>query len=160
MEKSHNIKAFTIIELVIALLLSSVVIGVVYTAFALWKNQFTGYHNRSMETGGYAGLCKALQTDTERALYVEDSAGVLLFRTPGRAGVRYRLAQRRLFRSEGENTDSFFVEVESIGLMKIKEELDLINGIGLKAIVEKKPVYACFTKQYAAKDLLNAEHHE
>ncbi|HEY0067686.1 MAG TPA: prepilin-type N-terminal cleavage/methylation domain-containing protein [Flavisolibacter sp.] len=160
MKRNLNIKAFTIIELVIALLLSSVVIGVTYTAFALWKKQFTGYHNRSAETGGYVVLCKALQSDADRALYIEDSAGVLLFRRPGFPDVRYELSGSRLLRTEGESIDSFFVQVEGLEAGKLKKELPLVRSIGLKAVVENKPVYSLFIKQYAAKDLLNAERHE
>ena len=73
-----KLRAFTIIELVITLLISSIVISIIYYAYFLVNRQVGKYKDKKQSISSYFLFHKALQSDIDRADAIFDSGGVLI----------------------------------------------------------------------------------
>lgn len=71
-------KAFTIAELVVAMLLTSLVISLAYYSFFLFRGQFMQLEKKVSSNNELRMFQKAMQHDIDRANAIRDSAGSYL----------------------------------------------------------------------------------
>lgn len=69
-----KIKAFTLLEVTIAMLLAAITIGICYTAFTLMNQYYADIKNRKDQVGEILLLQKLLRKDVERATLIKKLA--------------------------------------------------------------------------------------
>lgn len=151
-----RIKAFTIVELVMAMLISSIAIGIVYYAFLFFNKQFLAYENRSQLTSDLLLAEKALQTDIERADIVTDSLGsfiILRGNTPCDE-VIYEAGGKNIVRRCGEAVDSFRIENKGMRTIYVNDSVNLVSQIVFQLVINNSHLEKSFSKQYSADQLM------
>jgi type II secretory pathway pseudopilin PulG len=157
--KLKRVASFTIIELVMALLISSVVITMVYYSYLLFNNQFSGYQAKSVAMRGYLLLQKSLQIDLEKAEAIESlSESQILFRD-GLTGqtTEYDFSKNAIVRTLDQTRDSFHVKNNGFSSIPISDSNPLIGKIVLKVKVGDVSFDAVFQKQYSALEIMKQE---
>ena len=154
-----KLKAFTIIELVMSLLISSIVIGIVYYAFLFFNKQFIGYNNKSHFTSEYLLAGTALKTDMERAEAIRDSlADFIVIKGPMACEeVVYEVARKTIVRRCGETIDSFQVENNGMQAVYVSDSVNLVRQIIFEFVINNNPMKTVFSKQYTASQLMEGE---
>ncbi len=114
--KHFRVPAFTVIELVIALLLMSVVTGIAFTAWSLTNRRLVTFREQAKQAANYRLLHMAIRQDMEQAdsILVEQGAlschGTMKF-------VRYELLDSVIIREQdGAIVDSFHFAIDSVYL--------------------------------------------
>lgn len=105
--KTGKLKAFTIMELVVAMLISSIVVSIAYAGFRLVSAQLRSMEHHSGEGNRFLRLNQALQTDLDKsARVIRQEDGFVCERGDGR--VRYQLTDTAIIRwLEDGRVDSF-----------------------------------------------------
>jgi Tfp pilus assembly protein PilE len=63
----HKVKAFTIMEVTVAMLLAAIVIGITYTAYSIISQSYIAYHNKNEDMAGLVRLDELLKKDFSHA---------------------------------------------------------------------------------------------
>jgi prepilin-type N-terminal cleavage/methylation domain-containing protein len=152
-------KAFTLIELMMTLLISSVVIGIVYYAFLVFNKQFSGYQVKSAAMNEYLIFQKALGHDMDVAEYMENSGqdGLLLYATPGHAPIEYRFNKNCITRVTETATDSFTILNSNYRVQYVNDSSTLVNTVLLNITIDHVDFSKLFTKDYSMCQLMKYE---
>ncbi|MEH6305262.1 hypothetical protein RYH73_06385 [Olivibacter sp. CPCC 100613] len=156
--KPPKLPAFTIIELVVALLLMTIVVAVAYAALALTSKQLGGLQQRFGIDNEHRLLQHALQQDFEAADRITQQEGHLIFRSPVNT-IHYELLDSAIVRHGPDETrDSFHFALDSafVGFESREqiEENGLIDELRLQLKSNKNsyPIYV--HKVYDAVNLM------
>lgn len=140
-----KLKAFTIAELVVGMLLTSLVAGLAYHCFFLFQRQFTQLSERVSNNNEYLLLRKALQTDIDRADAVLDSTGSILMQPQN---VLYTFSNSSITRTQRAVTDSFRMQLISMDVQRVNNMVSQIK-------LQLQNNSLLFTKIYSAEQLMN-----
>lgn len=100
-----KINAFTLLEMVLAMMLASVVIGMAYTGFTLFSRIYDGYRSKNLKHAGIRMFKAVLDRDMERG-----GAVVIKDRQVSFGLLSYELMEDELVRSAGLERDTFRME--------------------------------------------------
>lgn len=159
---NRRIPSFTIIEMIMAMLISSVVIGIVYYIFLLLNHQFAGYQDRSAVINEYLLFQKALQTDMERADAIEypSEKVLVLRRSVDDQPVQYDFYDNFIVRTIGDYRDSFSIQNGGCVVTRVNDSTALVEKLVLNTNMAGEHVSPVFKKQYSASQLMKSENHE
>lgn len=160
MRKKNSIASFTIIELVMALLISSVVITIVYYVYLLFNNQFAGYQLKGAAMDEYFMLQKALQRDMEQADAVEAPSEheIVCKTTVNGQTVTYNFINNEVVvRINANKADSFRIKNNGYQWEPVSESIFLVKKLVLKVSIADVSFNAIFNKQYSALQLMKHE---
>jgi Tfp pilus assembly protein PilE len=151
-----KLQSFTILELAVTLLISSVVIGIVYYAYLLFNSQFTGYRQKSALVNEYHIFRKAFQIDMERAHVIQRlPAGQFVFVGTDSAGAtQYQFNNDVIVRESANGTDTFTIKNNGYDLVAINDSSMLVEKIVIHLSMNDIPLNAVFYKQYSAAQLI------
>jgi len=152
-----KVKAFTIIELTVSLLISSIVIGITYYAFLFFTKQYHSYQRKSDTFSEYRLFKKAFQHDLENANFVTDSVPNTILMRGGGHEIVYAWDSNNIKRQKGEITDSFRLKKNKVAVNYINDTLPLAKQIIVRFAFNKTFFETMFTKQYSAGELMEAE---
>jgi prepilin-type N-terminal cleavage/methylation domain-containing protein len=157
--------SFTIIELMITLVISSVVISIAYYSYFLVNHQFNEYRRRSMEIKKYYLLSLVWQTDFERAGTIVDTIDdrhFIFYR--GNTLVRYSIGDSVIVREEAGpaletpgQRDSFAMRIVRVNIGYLDDSTRLIREITLNTVINGDSVLLSGAKTYSAKEIMFAQ---
>jgi type II secretory pathway pseudopilin PulG len=154
-----KIQAFTIIELVMSLLISSVVISIVFYSYLLLNNQFNRYQQRSALTNDFLLLQKAIQTDFDKCETIKlEGEKTISCDVMGMPNYRqYEFRDSLIIRSAGDQADSFKIKntIVRIGHVETDNTLSPVSKMMIRVMLDQDQVDVIFTKQYSAAALIN-----
>ncbi len=153
----RKLKAFTIIELTVSLLISSIVIGITYYAFLFFTKQYNSYQRKSEEFTEYRLFKKAFQHDLESADFVADSIPNSILMKGDSSEVTYTWDSSAVIRQDGEVSDSFRLKNINVVVSHINDTLKSAKQIVFRFTFNKTFFETMFTKQYSAAQLMEAE---
>jgi prepilin-type N-terminal cleavage/methylation domain-containing protein len=154
---NKKLKAFTLMELIVGLIISSVVIAMAATGFRIVQMQFVEYKKANTKVLQLSTLEFLLCKDAEECSRLEkldDNSFAARFASKE---IIYKVADASILRTQGYLTDTF-----NIGLRKMEisfsnkpvlAEKGLIDMVGLKMGTVEGPQSCYITKLYSAKTL-------
>jgi prepilin-type N-terminal cleavage/methylation domain-containing protein len=153
-----KIPSFTIIELMITLLISSIVISMGYYGYFLLNDQFNKYQARREKIREYELLATAFQTDFDKADRVIDTLDdhhFVFYRqdTP----IRYSIGRNSVVREFGQARDSFAMTASVSGIYYVNDTNRLIDGIRLNLSFNGTSVFLSGKRIYSAAEIMLAE---
>ena len=156
-----KIKAFTIAELAISMLISGIVISIAYYAFFLFNTQFNKYKRKSAIVNDFLLFQTVLNKDMNEADRITDSAGFfIILENPGNERItRYEMSEDHITRYAGEAIDSFSIRPMGFHMETVDDKLPLIRKIVFSSKISTDMISAIFVKRYSAQQLMNEEHH-
>src|ERR1700749_1025250 len=74
----YKIKAFTVMELVITMLVAAILTGFIYTAFQIVSKSYQVFHEKNEEMAALERLDELLKKDFSKAVFVEKSSNAII----------------------------------------------------------------------------------
>lgn len=167
----HKVKAYTILEVVIAMLVSVVVIFITYTAYSIVSRSYGNFRSKNEDMAILARLDQLLLRDFERAEVINGSGNqVSMTRDNGRM-VSYEFANGYVVRTD-QIVDTFKVSTEKYQtLFEGKplgdgEELDVKNKesdrldeLSFAVTYKNETIPYHYYKRYSSLNLINRNPH-
>ena len=162
-----KVKAFTLIELTVALVISALVVSFALLIYRQVNQSFDIFKRSANEQIGVVQFQEILRQDIEKSdsIILNKPKGIILLnRTVGFdqdknvTRVKYNWSKKRVMRqAQNFAKDSFDMEIKKVTVSllgkKAEGQNQLIDQLDME-IEEGKKLKFIFTKQYAAKDLI------
>jgi hypothetical protein len=146
------IKAFTILELVISMLLSLIVVLIAILAFEMISKQFMSYKKNNETIRNFYVLEGLLTNDFEFSKKIEwkDNNKMECY-MPDNKMFSYQLNDTLIIRYAENSTDTFFVKLNKIDkVFLVNENSKIINELKLQTHLLNEDYLLSFKKNYAA----------
>lgn len=149
----NKLKAYTILELVMVMLLSAIVISFAYGSYRVVSGMFTRFKQANEQTNQLALLEKLLRQDFLQADYLTQNERELSCFYPDKRIV-YTFEEDHVLRYN-RLSDTFFVKPEAIQVEQILAgDQMLVNQLSLSIRAEDTVTFY-FSKQYPATVFMN-----
>jgi prepilin-type N-terminal cleavage/methylation domain-containing protein len=161
---SSKLKAFTIMEVTVTMLVVSILIGITYTAYNIISRSFAAFSSKQEEISALLTVDKLLKKDFSRAGRVVwlDSR---LTCFSARDTVWYEFSADNILRAQG-TVDTFrvsplevltFFEKQRVLTINETKESGLIDGLSFQLMYQGEKVPYFYHKIYSAEDLINGQ---
>jgi len=115
----NKTKAFTVIELTVVMILSSIVISIAYLSFDILQKQYRNYRESNDKIAMISKLHRLLHTDFNNSeIIIKTDAGILT--NYGTKQINYEFDFGFILRKDGEITDTFFVKIKEPEMLSLK----------------------------------------
>ncbi|MDF2456907.1 MAG: hypothetical protein K0R51_2900 [Cytophagaceae bacterium] len=104
----NKIKAYTVIEMLVVMLISAVSIGITYTTYRIFANQYISYKRNSETIAQYVTLDRLLATDFLKADKVLKTSDGILVKMQTKE-VNYKMNEEYVLRYDHSLIDTFRV---------------------------------------------------
>jgi len=152
-----KLKAFTVIELIMSLLISSVVIAIAFYAFLFLNKQFIRYNSRSGEINEYIIFKTAVENDLKNSEYLLDSTGLLVFKGTNNSDIIYQVSGDYIVRQNEFSIDTFKIANTGFIASYDPKSNNIINGLLFKPVLLGQDLEIKFDKPFSAEQLMKAE---
>ena len=141
-----------------AMLISSVIVGIVYYVYILFNYQFTGYREKAKVIDEYLMFQKALQKDIELADAIKNPLEneIVCYRQANENVTNYTFNGKSIIRSLGEVRDTFMISNSGYEAVPVKD-MDIIETLVLKITVYDEPLRLTFKKLYSACQIMQQQ---
>lgn len=155
----ERLKAFTLLELLVAMAVTGLVISIAGLAYNMLDKQFHAYRKTSEEVALVFQLNNRIITDFANASLIERTGEGLVMQRANKEPVQYLFTGKNVLRIEAGHRDTFHISIEEVtSLFKQEEQvLGTIDELYLDAIVLKDRERLHFTKLYSIDAELNRE---
>jgi type II secretory pathway component PulJ len=152
MINTKSIPAFTIIELLVALLLGSIVVGMTYMYFSRFQDYLKNTFTQENTYSELNRLQFVLQRDFDAARTIFPAGIDELIMNMEQTEITYQFEEDRILRETGEASDTFNLRVVNYLANSLKEYNDLVISVELELLPEpEKQVYLFCSKVYPAE---------
>jgi competence protein ComGF len=153
-----KIRSFTIIELIITMLITSVVTAIAYNAYYLLTREFISLNRRSMERNKFLILSRVWQNDFDRAVAIRNTLDDRHFiLTCAEALIRYDIGHSYIIREANGSVDSFMVRSGEPNIIYLNDSLPLVRSIIIPVVVNGDSVLLSGDKLYSSEEIMSAE---
>lgn len=163
---STKVKAFTIMEITVAMLISAIVIGMAYTCFNIIYQQYHTFNTKQAELVEIDQLNKVLQHDFDKAeIILQDNDDIVLKNKDDQ--LTYHIQPDYILRIANA-VDTFKVNTQEVTRyfegQTLDTESDLpennrIDELSFTIIYHNEKIPYYYFKQYSSQDLINRNTH-
>lgn len=158
--KQNRINAFTLIEVVLAMMLAAIVIGMAYTAFTLFTRLYGTYRTKNLAHADVRAFQQVLERDMEQAAVVSLEDDQLFFGNgDGTVDPSYVFHKDYILRIKNALPDTF--KLKSVAMRTAFEGHGVRLGIVDQVLIgfehEKEPMLIAVNKRYSAEELFNSK---
>jgi hypothetical protein len=153
----NKIKSFTILELTVVMLMSTLVLGIAYNGYTIFYKQFISFKKSSSKIADISLLDRLIWTDIADCKTVVKNEQGITCKFAGNE-IKYVLEEDFILRKRGTMIDSFFITVEDAEYNfrtnkaydgQIIDELKFIN------VIDDQQKVFHYLKTYGADILIN-----
>jgi len=157
----RRVKAFTIMEVVIAMLLAAIVIAITYTVYTIVVKSYGSYNIKHGNMAALVRLDELLRKDFEKAEIISKTETGLSC-SSGEREVIYEFATDGIVRTSGI-TDTFKVHIQTanyffeqvpVGDPASGTEESRIDELKLELLFEENTISNNYTKNYSSANLI------
>lgn len=155
MKYIKSFEAFTLLEMMIALVLSSIVFSMSFMCYSVVFKQFKNYKMITGAVNETDQLNVALQTDFFSASHIYDKEGGIDFEFEDRPDVRYSFFESMITRETNDRLDSFTVSVSDIEKKSHADQAGmnrLVYQMLFKIRINENTEVFRFDKKYSSAD--------
>lgn len=156
----RKIKAFTLMELMIGMIIGSIVVGFCYSGYRVILKQYYDYKKTKSEVNETMQLATTLATDfaASEAIVYKDN---MLIMSQDSAKKEYEFSERYIIRSINEIKDTFhFAPKELVPVFMDNTTDNIIKDISFKAEIMGEVETFYYTKSYSAEFLMQHQKQE
>lgn len=157
MKKLH---AFTLLELLIGMIISSIVIGFGYSGYNLIYKRYLNYSETKKGITNIIQLNSVLNNDFINASSAQFESDKLILNYKNGLLKTYNFKDKLILREEAEHVDTFKLEVNNLMASQNidVEQMGLpITQLSFDAIIHKETMHFRFEKSYSSETLLNLQ---
>ena len=157
----QKLKTFTLIELIVAMLISSLVITISYYSYSIISRQFIYFRNINEYTIEITRLNTVLKTDFAESKYCSQQANGLSFVFEDNRKVSYEFYPEHIIRYMPGLTDTFHIQPANLNKLFFNEPSNnpkgLIDELSFESQQDKEIKYFHYRKDYGADVLIMLE---
>lgn len=159
---TKRLKAFTIMEVTVAMLLAAIVIAITYTAYGIVMRTYGNYHAKSEATAMLTQLNGVLRRDFERAAEIDKTEVGLSLTRADSTVILYEFNADYIVR-KGTAIDTFYVhpampltwfEGEAVSELAADPERNRIDELEFVLPFEGNNIPYHYYKQYSSANLM------
>lgn len=163
--KKNSIRAFTIMEMTVAMLISAIVIGITYAIYNIVVGSYTSFNNKNNKMAVVLRVDELLQKDISNAdKIIKNQQGFLLARDSEK--IYYEIQPNFIVRINSVTdtfkiqTDSLKIRFETIPLVETNEdeEQNRIDDISFIVRYDDKFIPYNYHKYYSSVNLFHRNH--
>ena len=157
-----RIKAFTILEVVISMIIAALVITIAYTAYQIIHRTYEAHHLKNAQMAVLLRVDELLKKDFSRSILIRREADGLSF-SDSSGTVRYTFASGYLIR-EGISADTFRVATAQVSLQfegralpdypATDPEAERADELSFNALYDQEIIPYHYRKQYSSENLI------
>ena len=155
----QKIRAFTLLELLIGMIISSIVIGFCYMSYSIIYKQYRSYKILKLEMVETIQFNSILNSDFIKAETVVFEGNKLIFNSANRSALYYDFMDNFILRKDGEVTDTFKLSAINVlpGYLAktVQSTTSIVNNFSFDAKVLGETEHFHFTKNYSAETMIN-----
>ena len=152
-----GIKAFTLMELLIGMIISSILIAFSYSAYSIIYNQYLTYRNIKKEVSQTMEFNAVFNTDFQNSEFVTFDGNNLTLVRSNSSSLEYIFQEKFIIRKDNEVKDTFQLNNTDI-IVKYpvykEQSLQIVNEFSFNSIVNGLPEIFHFLKKYSAQTLM------
>jgi Tfp pilus assembly protein PilE len=159
---NKRVKAFTILEVTITMLVAALVMGITYAAYSIIIKSYGAFNKKNQEMAVVVRLDEWLKKDFSRAdLILKDTAGIAL--NSATRKIKYRFDPDFIIRTE-LRSDTFKVKTDSLATsfegLPVNEyapadEQNRLDDLDLVILFQGEKIPYHYHKQYSSVNLIN-----
>ena len=160
----YKVKAFTIIEITISMLIAAIVIGIGYTAFLIISGSYRSFRQKSEDLESLIQLDRLLKKDFAGADSIFKTANGLQFRR-NRDSVQYDFQPDFIIRNS-TITDTFKFQNQDVqplfenqAVNSSDVEQDRIDELNLTIVFRDEKIPYHYYKEYSSENLIERMNH-
>lgn len=155
----QKIRAFTLLELLIGMIISSIVIGFCYLSYSIIYKQYMSYKILKLEIVETIQFNSILNSDFIKAETVVFGDNKLILNSTNRSSLQYDLMDNYILRKDGEVTDTFNLSAINVLPEYLPETepspTSIVTDFSFDAKVLGEMEHFHFTKNYSAETMIN-----
>jgi prepilin-type N-terminal cleavage/methylation domain-containing protein len=153
-----KLSAFTLIELLIGMIISSIVIGFGYAAYSLIYKQYLSYKQVKEKVVEITLFKQVLSTDMQQAAIISFSENTLSLLNKNKNPLEYHFYDDFIVRKEKELSDTFKISASNVKTnFLFQDQLIFVNEFSFDANVLDEKEHFTFAKNYSSETLMNYE---
>ena len=158
----YKVKAFTVMELVITMLVAAILMGFIYTAFQIVNKSYRVFHEKNEGIATLERLDELLKKDFSKAEFVEKSSNAIILQWE-KDTVQYSFESGYIlrvssitdtFKLKNVTTSALFEYFPVDGQGSSKEE-DRIDELAIGLIIQNENITYHYYKVYSSANLIN-----
>jgi len=156
-------RAFTIMEVTIAMLISAIVIGITYTVYSIISRSYNSFNTKNEEMAVVIRLDELLQKDFDRSECISKDTAGITFQTANNNLVKYKFDRDYVLRI-GLITDTFnvnpdtvntFFETNAVDEIGERAEKNRVDELNLTLTSQNGKITYHYLKVYSSENLFN-----
>ena len=159
---NKRVKAFTILEVTIAMLIAALLIGFTYTAYSIVVKSYSSFNRKNQDMAELVRLDEWLKKDFAHAETVQKDTAGIVFNSEGHH-VKYRFDPDFIIRTEIKSdtfkvkTDSVATSFESLPVNELgpADEQNRLDDLDLVILFQGEKIPYHYHKQYSSVNLIN-----
>jgi prepilin-type N-terminal cleavage/methylation domain-containing protein len=153
-----KLPAFTLIELLIGMIISSIVIGFGYAAYSLIYKQYLAYKHVKEKVVEITLLNHVLSTDMLNAEIISFNENTLSLVGTNQNSLQYLFQDTLIVRTENELTDTFNISALNVKTdFLFPDQAIFVKQFSFDADALGEKEHFTFTKNYSSETLMNYE---
>jgi Tfp pilus assembly protein PilE len=158
----NRVKAFTILEVTITMLIAAVLIGITYVTYSIIVRSYSSYNQKNQDMAVLVRLDEWLKKDFTRAdMVLKDTAGIAL--NSAEHHVKYHFDQGFVVRTEFRadtfklNTETIITSFEEQPLNEFSstDEQNRMDDLSFVILFQNEKIPYHYHKQYSSANLIN-----
>ncbi len=156
-----KMQAFTLLELLIGMIISSIVIGFCYTGYSIIYRQYINYSKIKREIVSAMQLNTVLNTDFINAASVTFDTDKLMLNYENKLPLQYDFKENFILRKDREITDTFMFAPKNVIPIYLTESIESsdaqVNNFSFDVMLFGESEHFHFTKNYSAETMVNKQ---
>ena len=157
----HKVKAYTIMEVTITMMVAAILIGITYTSYSIVVKSYGSFTSKNNDMGELITLDHLVNRDFDQAKIIrKDSAGFSFVKDS--ALVRYEFSADYILRKAAK-IDTFKIKnrdvnasFESVPLTELRDQADqnIIDALDFVLMYQKDTIGYHYHKTYSSENLI------
>lgn len=155
--KIKSIKAFTLTEMIVVMMITVIVLGMAYTVFQLVAKTYSNFNGKNGRVNDAERLEEWLRRDCLKASFIYLDHHVLILKN-SRDSIRYVFADALILREKG-HVDTFRIRQQNLYAYFQHQAVDTlvrtpVDQLNFSIVLDNEKIPEILTKWYSAEQLM------
>ena len=162
---SHKVKAFTIMEVVITMMISAILMVIICLIYLVISSSYNVFKGKNEELNTINTLDELLKKDFREGRYIAGDQNIMTI-TRGKDSITYQWDKAYVVRSDAGVVDTFKVNTagrsvsfEQYPFESTNNILNTIDELKLDLVYKRDTLHYHYQADYSSSDLLNQDKH-
>ncbi|MDB5146208.1 MAG: hypothetical protein JWQ57_228 [Mucilaginibacter sp.] len=157
----HKVKAFTIMEVTITMIIAAILMGITYTTYSIISKSYLSFNTKNNDMAALEQLDKLLRRDFDQAEIIQKETGGIIIKNTDHT-VTYEFTPDFIVRTAGI-VDTFKIKTEEImtsfeghpvNEAGSSEEQNRLDELGINLLYQNEKIPYYYHKQYSSVNLI------